>query len=129
MINTPLLSTGALRIAKGSGCNLKSGPHSQQPFASDATKHIRENWWQDVIDSKKYEEMEVHYINPSEIVDIVEVQARQSGKYSNLPKITSTTIHLRGGEKITTDSGITREKIIECANVALQSGKVIDLIA
>ena len=132
MINTPLLPTGALRIAKATYDDY-SWKYVNE-YTCDSTKDINKNWWQKDIDQKRYKEMEIHYINPSEIVDIVEIHSRKED--ANLPhhkgntcQLDSTIIHLRSGEKIATDSDITREKIIECANEALKTGKVIDLIA
>lgn len=123
MINTPLLPTGALRIAIGNYENMDN--RYADGHIVDSTKDIDKNWKTEAIGNRRYRHMEVHYINPSQIVDIIET--RYSKK--DYPCNDSIAIKLSNGDVIKTDSGITREKIIECANEALKTGKAIDLIA
>lgn len=126
MINAGF-TTGALRISTGSYDAWDYEFHSEteeiQSSFDDKNCWDRKN--PGYGEGHSYYQKTFDYINPNSITAIKEIKSNPKDK-DHRP-VNKTIIHTADGESHTTF--LSRDEIIDCANKALATGKVIDLIA
>ena len=119
-------TTGALRLAIGTYSKSASYgttyPREQINTQYDANCWNRDKQYSQ--ESGRYIAKNYYYINPNSITTIEESkQKKEPNGYVSC----NTTIHTADGKEYTTS--LSRETIIDCAQQALETGKVIDLIS
>ena len=110
---------GTYSVSESYGCS-----HPTEEIKTPNNKNCWEREKRRYQESSRYGEITSHYINPHSMTTIDEFQKQSE---PNVYVQHHTTIHTADGKSYTTS--LSREKIMECAQKAVETGNVIDLIA